>query len=438
MTAGTLVARSKMLFSSSRSLVVFSAASLLLSVVAAALQARLLGPTGRGELAAAVVPATLVAMLLTGGVPDYVARTTAIERSAVRASAVSIFLAAVVAVVTVPVYSVIVLQLPGLNAETRFVWMAYVIGTPFFLIGYDLIAARTGQGAWFRVGLSKVLPQVFALCGLAAATVLNFSVSGIGLVLMVSAVLGTLLPAIGRSVGPKMKLVSRSAVTEAVSFSLRGWVPGALALLNQRVDLLAVTFVATRTDLGYYAISTTVASVLGVVPASVGLGARNRVARGDVDVAATACRAAVLLTAILGGLLAALIHPIVAMVLGPSFLPAVPIILVLIAGQVPLAAVVVLTLCVVGHGRPGSPLLGELGAILLTASIIVALVPVLGLMAAALANIAGTLLSLGVLLVLARRFFPESPLRDYFAPSRSDVERIRRAIVAVTSKGHGK
>ena len=53
-------------------------ASLIFGIASAAIQARLLGPVGRGELAIAMVPGTLIAMLLSAGLPDFSARKAAI------------------------------------------------------------------------------------------------------------------------------------------------------------------------------------------------------------------------------------------------------------------------------------------------------------------------------------------------------------------------
>ena len=67
-------------FSNPSNVLVFSnAIALLLGVASAAIQARALGPVGRGELATAMVPGTLLAMLTCLGLPDYFSRRVAID-----------------------------------------------------------------------------------------------------------------------------------------------------------------------------------------------------------------------------------------------------------------------------------------------------------------------------------------------------------------------
>jgi O-antigen/teichoic acid export membrane protein len=201
---------------------------------------------------------------------------------------------------------------------------------------------------------------------------------------------------------------------------------GSVALLNQRVDLLMMTVMADREDLGYYAVATTLAAILNAVANSIAMPARNRVSRGDETSVARTTAGTMLIVLLLAIVVIAVLPILVSLCLGNEFLPAIPIMVLLLLMQVPLGGVVILTQTLIGSGRPGAPLGGEIAALTATVVLVCALFPTFGVVAAAVATGIGNVLSFAVLLTLVRRHVCGDPLgRFLFISPRTLVHLVR-------------
>jgi O-antigen/teichoic acid export membrane protein len=387
--------------------------AMALGVLSAAIQARILGPEGRGELATAVVPGTVLSMLLCLGLPDYFARRAARDGNGSHAAKLALVLSSAIGCLAIWPYIILVQFL--VPPETHAWWLLalYACSTPLFILGYCLVAISMGLSNWYFVAVSKILPQVLTVVGLIAMSLFSANALTVGTLLIGSNLLGLLLPLLGKTIRPKGQL-DLLDIKEAVSFGLRGWTTGALGLLNQRVDLLLLTAMAAKTDLGYYAVATTVASVLNAIPTAVGIPARNKVATGDTEGIARTVALVQLLTLAGAVILCLNLGWVVPLVLGPAFNSAVPIMFLLAGAQVPLAGVIVLTFGLVGSGRPGAPFIGEAIALITTTAAIVLLFPIYGVFAAASANFFWNCLSLIALLVLARKHLSRVPFWHFF------------------------
>lgn len=401
-------------------------AVLALGLVSAAIQARLLGPVGRGEIAVAVVPATIISMLMCFGLPDYFARRSASAGRANRLASSAVALAVLAAAICVVPYLWFTSVHTDPASASRWIMIAYVAASPVLVYGYCGTALATGAEKWSAVALGRLLPQFAVVVGLLFLAALGISALNVGLLLVVIAIVGGLLPGAlarirpaGRPELPEMRA--------AVAFGLRGWPAGSIALLNQRIDLLVLTFIAAPGQLGLYAVATTLAAVLNGVAVSIALPVRNRVVHGErlVVPAATATASAVVL--LVGGLLILLLPWLIPVVLGASFLPAYGAMVILILAQVPLAGVVVLTQSLIAVGRPGAPLAGELAALISTVVLVLATYPRFGIEGAAISTLFGNLVSLAVLLVLNRRYVISTRLHKFFVPSRMSLAEMRSA-----------
>lgn len=383
--------------------------ALVLGVFSAAIQARVLGPEGRGELATAVVPGTVLSLLLCLGLPDYFARRTARVGDGRGAAKLALLLSSAIGCLAIWPYIFLVQFLSPPESHAWWLLVFYACATPLFILGYCLVSIAMGLSNWRIVALSKVLPQCLNILGLLLISIFAVDALGVGTLLIASSLVGILLPLVSKGTRPAGPLHVRD-IREALSFGLRGWTTGALGLLNQRVDLLFLTAMAGKTDLGYYAVATTVASVLNAIPTAVGIPVRNKISIGDKKNAPQAVALVLSLTLLIAFVLCANLGWVVPFVLGPAFISAIPIVFVLAAAQVPLSGVIVLTFCFVGSGRPGTPIIGEAIALVTTASSILLFFPVYGVMAAAVANLVGNFLSLAALLFIARFYLFDVPL----------------------------
>ncbi|MET3175518.1 UNVERIFIED_ORG: O-antigen/teichoic acid export membrane protein [Arthrobacter sp. UYCu721] len=393
-------------------LVLANFVSLGLGLVSAALQARLLGPEGRGELATAMVPAGMAAMLLCIGLPDYFARQAAKGKDLGRLSLTAGILGFGVGAVAVLPYIWIagLLAPPGSSAWSLLI--AYAVLTPVTTFGYCLMSIAVGAGYWKTVSIAKLAPQITAVVGLLFLSLPGASPATVGALLIGSTLLGLILP-LARKVFWPFGRIKKSYFGAALSFGLRGWPSGAIALLNQRIDLLLLTAIASKEQLGFYAVATTLAAVLTTVSNSVAMPTRNRVAQGEIHIVPSTTAATMAVTFVLAIGVVLALPILVTLILGPDFLPAIPIMTVLLAAQLPLSGIVVMTQSLVGAGRPSLPFYGEVSALLVTATIVLILVPVAGPIWAAWANLAGNLVSFVTLLFLCRRHLRSGPTWRY-------------------------
>lgn len=402
---------------------------MMFGVLSAAVQARVLGPVGRGELATAIVPGTLLAMLLCLGLPDYFARKAARDGEGGSASKLALILSVAIGCVVIWPYMLCIEYLAPPASDSWWLLRLYGFLTPAFVYGYCLVAISMGASQWRLVVMSKIVPQVVTVCGLLLMAAWEPTVGAVGLLLVTSAVTGLLLPLCSTAVRPSGHIVAQDG-RDALAFGIKGWTAGALALLNQRIDLLLLTAIANKTDLGYYAIATTVASVINALSTAIGIPARNRVAKGDAGQTVNTVAVVLGLTSIVGICLGSVLPWLVPLVLGDEFVPAIPVMWVLIAAQIPLGGVVILTLCLVASGRPSTPLVGEAIALAFTTVAVLVAYPTFGLLAAALANFGGNILSLGALLFMAKRHLSSAPLWHYFILSPRRLQLVLRPLEA--------
>lgn len=390
-------------------------ATLGFGLISAAIQARLLGPIGRGELAIAMVPGTLIAMLLCFGLPDFFSRKAAQGAALGLLSKLAVLLSLAIGIVVVVPYAFIVeLQAP-IGSDPWWLLIAYAIGVPVFVYGYCLTAMLVGSGSWKFVAGLRVVPQISIICGLLVVALCSNNPTPllVGVILIGVSALAPLSSLLRPALHPRGAL-KWSMVREAFGFGMRGWPAGAIALLNQRVDLLVVTVIASPENTGLYAVATTLAAVLTGIANAVALPARNRVAQGEREGVPRTVALAMLIALVVAAITWLCLPLLIHVVLGDAFMSAAPVMAILLFAQVPLAGVIVLTQCLIGAGKPGSPLAGELLALITTTILILTMFPTFGILSAAFASGVGNIMSLIVLIALAQKHIKRQPIHGYF------------------------
>lgn len=393
-------------------------ASYGLGLLTAALQARILGPTGRGEVAIAIVPGTLAAMLLCCGLPDYFSREAARGTSPRALSRSALGLALAIGVVVMPGY-IFLAQFQSPVGSTPWVLLVgFAALTPVFIYGYCISGMAIGVGAWRTSAVSRVVPNALAVAGLSVLYTTGGDAKEVGFLLITTGLAGSLMPLFIAELRPQRK-ADRTIQAAGLRFGLRGWPAGALALVSQRIDLLILTALATSAEVGYYAISATVAALLAAISNSMAMPARNRAAQGRTNELAERCASTIALTTLAACALIAALPSAVTVLLGTSFRPAIPTMIILIIAQVPLAGVIVLTQTLIGAGHPSKPLLGVSVSFVTTSAITLAAYGEFGETAAAVGSLAGAVLSLAVLVFTVQRHVSRQPFVRYFIPRLS-------------------
>lgn len=408
-------------------LLVSTAASTLIGIGTAAVQARLLGPAGRGELAQAVVPATIIAMLACFGMPDFLAREAARHGDSRALSKATLIASLLIGAALLCPYVFLAQFQASMWSDAWWLLVVYAFSLPLFVYGYCLSGLAIGSGRWAIVAVIRVVPGLASLVVLVGLAVTKSVASPliVGLVMLSFAALLPLAYAFQSFARPRGRL-PMTTVRKGVAFGLRGWPAGALALINQRIDLLLVTAMATHSEVGYYAVATTLAAILNAIANAIALPARNRVARGDVSVISKMCAFTMTVICLIGVGLIAVLPVLVEVLLGATFLPAMPVMVILIVAQVPLGGVVVLTQSLVGASLPGAPLGGEVAALVSTTVLTFFMFSHLGILAAAIATGIGNVISLLVLIRLVRKHVANDRIWHFMLVSPTRAIRIAR------------
>jgi O-antigen/teichoic acid export membrane protein len=164
-----------------------------------------------------------------------------------------------------------------------------------------------------------------------------------------------------------------------------------------------------------------------IVPKAVETALFSRVAgheEGRPELVAQAGRVSAIVAAVALGVLAAVAVPLVRLLLSAEFLPAVPLIWIIMPGVFLRASTMVYSAFFMGTDRPAVCSVAVGLGTLTNVGVLLLLLPVIGLAGAAWAMTAGYLVSAAVLVVSFRRATGR-PVRDTWAIRREDLALLR-------------
>jgi O-antigen/teichoic acid export membrane protein len=399
------------------------------TVLTAPLQARVLGPAGRGELAAILVPLGLAPQILSIGLGTY----------AFRAAALGVRVGTLIGTVGTMLVLLGVLGAAAGSLVAEFVGDGRAVVETWVILGFALLPVGLlnlfladiagGLEHWGTVLAMRLVTPAVLLVGICGLFIVGeLTVASAALV----AIIAGALPAVFLIPGAREYRPLRfdlAVAIEAIPFGLKAWAAGLGSLVNFRVDQLLMTRMVDSSDLGLYVIAVTAAGFL-VTPLVMGLagGTMPRFATGSIELIARVMRTS-LLAVLVTGVAIALAAPIfVPLIFGSEFAAAVPMIWVLLLAGLPLAGTQVLSTAMISHGKPIYSAWAELLALMVTVPGLLLLLPHLAGLGAALVSLVAYSASLVVLTVVARRRLG-THLTDLFLIRAADavalVEMIR-------------
>ena len=394
---------------------------LALGLISGPLQAQALGPVGRGELAAIVVPLTLAPLLLGIGIDGYVARAAASRSHPIGLVVGSGLVVTVVVSLAGVALAYPVAELLGRDRPT--VELFLLIG--FLLLPLSAVATVLGGVAWGRqtwrvwVTVRVVPPLSFTAAIVVLYVADDLTVASAAVSFLGSSVLGVLaLWPVLRTTWPWSS--SRDTSRTALSFGLKTWALNVVRSANVRLDQLLMAGLVPARELGLYAVAVTLAGYSSSAVGALGTALYPRIAEGERHLLARASRMTLLAIAVASALLAAVAPALITVLFGSDFSDAVPMAWLLLVSGVFLAGMSVLAAGVAGDGDPGGVARAEGVALVLSIPVLVVLLPSTGGVGAAAISIATYGLSFGLLLRRARRRFG-GRLRDYLWPTGEDL-----------------
>jgi O-antigen/teichoic acid export membrane protein len=408
---------------------------LVLGAATTVILARWLGPVGRGTLAATYALITLLAQLGTVGIA-WANLYFAAREPAMRASiaANSLWFAAVLGPVIAAAGIALKIGLPGAFADIGWPELSIgMIAVPVLLCSLFLSSIVLAEG---RVLLYNGVEVATALLTVVLLLTILPLVDGgvlLALTLLVGPQIGALVVYLFvlRRHGRLLRRPDRTLARRMIGYGARAYVITLLAYMLIRLDLLLVNGIQGAAAAGQYSIAVALADALYLVPAVVAVNLFARVARGSADRGLTLGVFHLVAVGyfLLCAVAAVLAAPVIALLFGPAYQPAVALFLWLLPGVYCLGLLEVIANHFAGHGMPRELVLVWIPGLGINLAINILLLPHYGTYVASIAST----VAYAIVLVLHLRLFARdvgswSALRPTIAGTSSLVRlALRRA-----------
>jgi O-antigen/teichoic acid export membrane protein len=397
----------------------------LLAFITSPILARVLGPVGRGEVAAIFSVVTIAPWIADLGVTAYLT----VERAKGNISPGTL-LGSVTPVALGTALIGVALSIP----------IAHLIGhgrrevVLFVEIGLDLLPLSVlvgilsglaiGEQRWNLLLLMKVVTASLPAVGIVglylthsltvATTAITYLVAGI-------AALFALAPAL---VGTSPWRFQMQVARHGTAFGIRSWLSTVSSTANLQLDQLLMAALVSSRQLGLYALAVTLAGASSSLVGAVVTALVPRVAAGEPLLAARSCRVATFLVACFAVAIAAVSPIAIPLVFGSAFAGTLPMLLILAPATVLLVASQVLSTAVIAAGEPGPAARGQFVGLAITVPGLLVVLPLAGGIGAAWVSLVAYGATLGVVLRSAIRIF-RLPARSFLIVNREDLKWLR-------------
>ena len=223
---------------------------------------------------------------------------------------------------------------------------------------------------------------------------------------------------------------------DSVKFGVKGYLGNVIAFLNYRLDMVLVAFFMDVSFVGYYSISVVMAEALWYFPGAVGAvivgrtpGMKTEEANRSTPVI---CRNTFFLTILAGLILFALGKYIITLFFGSTFLPALKPLWILLPGVIALSIPKVLSNELAGRGKPIVGTIAAGVALAVNIPLNLFLIPRMGISGAALASTISYTVAAIVVLVAFLRISGNSWI-DTILLKREDLKIYRSALSTARS-----
>lgn len=403
----------------------------LTSLITGPVLARVLGPEGRGLLAAVLAPLLLTVSVGAMSIPE----ATTFAAAKLRYGARRVGFAGVLILLVYGSISGTALYLlaPTLLREApEAVGMLRTVAwfVPLLMIALMLRALVAGLGRYGLHNFERIVAptlRLLAVVALAIAGYLTFHTA------VWAEILAQFIPAVVLAFYV-FRLHDDSAaepiglfalIRRLASYGARGAGGVVAGLISWRIDQALLALFVGPAAIGYYAVSVNLAEVPAIVLSSVRtIAFTESASSSDLDIVARMSRVMGFLSLVVSALVIVLAEPIVVILLGDAFQPAVAITRVLVLGTFPLVVERMLGSGLLATDRPGLRSLGPVVAAVLTLVGLFVLVPRYGAIGAAYVSLIAYTVKLVVTAVALSRT-GGVPVGKMLIPSRTDFSWMR-------------
>ncbi len=214
--------------------------------------------------------------------------------------------------------------------------------------------------------------------------------------------------------------------------------PGNIAqFLNYRLDVFLVGLFLTPSEVGFYVTATALAEKLWEIPHAISIVLLHHVASAENSKSANATTARVsrIITFAVGGmclLIVAMSYPLIYLLYGTAYLPAIPALIALIPGIWFLGIGKLLATHLSASGHPEIGTIGAVISLTITLILDILLIPRVGIIGAAIASSVSYMLSTIVFLIAFSRI-TTLKITDVIVMRRDDLILLHRAFGKVLS-----
>jgi O-antigen/teichoic acid export membrane protein len=392
----------------------------LSALVTGPLQARLLGPQGRGELALIMVVTGFAPIVVSLGMSSFLAREiTRTARRGVLLGTVAALSLALGVFGALWAYPVSRLFGDG-HQEVQTLILVGLLVLPISVIGANLHGAYWGLEQWRRFNAMRSLPVLLTAIAYVALALLGaFTVVSAALAAFTAAMLGllVLVPLLRTTVGWGF---DRDVARRAIGFGAKA---NAATLASQgtvRIDQLFVATLAGTRQLGFYVVAATLAGATLIVSQALNYMVVPMVATGDHRAVRRILRITLALMTLAAIAIAGAAGPLVELVFGDRYEASVDVARILCAGAVFVAGKGIVSAALVGRGRPGEPAIVEVATFAALIPALLLVVPAAGVTGAAAVVTLAAGAGFAALVVRARRWLGGG-LVEYLLPTSADA-----------------
>ena len=392
----------------------------LLALVTGPVTARVLGPEGRGELAAILTVLVLTPLILDFGLADFVTRERARGAPAGQTLGTAIPLALGFSLLGV------VLAWPlgellgqGRDVVEHFVRLSLLL-MPLFVFGWMVQGVARGAQRfevirrWQLIGAGG---SGIVILGLAAIGELTVTSAVVATIVLSITALGVSLPVL-RGTG-RWRFDAR-VVRPALGFGARSWLFAVSAAANHRLDQAVMAAVVSSAELGYYAVAAGLTAIASGFVGAVTTALLPRVAQEGIHAVPRVVRVSVLVMTASLAVLTAIAPFAVPLLFGSDFDRAVPLVAILAVATVFMGVSAVIGSALQGHGRPQDSARPQIAGLLVTILGLALTLDPLGAVGAALVSCAAYAAVLVGTVRAALRAFGTTAA-ELLIPGRADV-----------------
>jgi O-antigen/teichoic acid export membrane protein len=378
----------------------------LFAFVTSPILARTLGPAGRGQVAAVFAVVSLAPWISELGLTAFLSRAHA-RRShplgVLLGSTMPICMAAslVGVVLAVPLAHVLGRGRPDV---VTFIEVGLVL-LPFGVFFQTLYGLAVADQRWGLIMATRVLSSGGAAGAIVALSLLDaLTVRTAAATYILCGILAN-IPFLVELRGSRPWQFARPVAREGLAFGLRSWLSTLASVGNLQLDQLLMVRLVTSRQLGLYSLAVTVASAAGSLVAATANALIPRVAAGDSELVARACRVT-LFAVVVAGIGIGVTSPVlVPFVFGRAFDDMIPMLVVLLAGGVFGVVANILGSALIAGGNPSATARGQLAGLAVTVPALIVVLPIAGGLGAAWVSLAAYVVTFAIILRAAARTF---------------------------------